>query len=303
MHAKHRASAFLLILAAMLFSAVSGRAQSDPEGAADWRPTLDVYTKMADESNARLNEQRELLQRAVDRFRKEFALIENLRQQVALFEITAEDPWDYRDVLRGIRQLRARINAISKGPAAIKERAEAALARLRQIEADILAQKTNADISEEFAKGLEVFRGKLDVLRANATELDRQLSEALSPATLMIDALNREEDSIKAKTGEIWESFYSTRHPAIFEMSPQDNILMQWDAWKTGIGYILETLHRLNAADDRPGKLVGGLGTALIAMAAFMAVIAWIRKKGLFRTRPAGLYRTAMLFSASLGLG
>lgn len=298
-----RACAFIVLLAAALSAALPVRADTAQENAADWRPTLGFFSNLAEEANARLNGQRIQVTETIARYRKDFALIENLRQQVILSQITAEDPWDYRDALRGIRQLREEIAAMTRTPFAAKDKVESILKRLQTLEADILAQDKRTDASEEFIQGLTGFREKIDALRSNAESLDKELIAALAPASRMLESLDREAAALKAKTAEQWKSYYAQRYASFFEMTGLDNFTQQWELWKTAYVYLLESIDQPESARGFGKAMAGGAALAFFSMACFGGVIAWIRRKGLLRTSSAGLLRAAALFSASFWLG
>ncbi len=304
-HILHALTALLLLPALWLGGAFPAFAENAPaaDDGALWKPTLAIFMKMAEESNARLEDQRARIEAVIARYRADFALVENLRQQVILCQITADDPWDFRDALRGIRQLRDEVAAMSRAPETARTRVENALSRLQTLEADILAQDKRLDANEEFLAELAKFRQKIDALRNNAQDLDKELVQALSPATLLLKSLDKEEEGLRVKTSDLWKSYYASRHPSLFEMNSQDNILRQADDWRIMMSFIRDGVSQPGFMNRLIWPLAGGAAIGLAAFALSVLTVFKLVKKGYAPRGSSLLLRCGLLLSLTVWIG
>jgi small-conductance mechanosensitive channel len=285
-----------LVLALVLAGVACARADDDKE----WplvletlhkqdqviRDRLEAFKKRHAEESARQSGTLELLQRD--------------RARLALWQATATDPWEIRDVIAGFSRLRFDLERLSQRP-------EQSLSILEQNAAILESYKerlaeTRVEVPERFRHDLEPTRKSIESLSAAVTAERDALAAEITPLRDLAKQVKDAERAMQASMTPAWKTYYLEPFPAAFSSNYLLWLTQDIQDWKTTASLAFELMQTNRNQDRLLGALPGGLAAALVMAVFGLGAMALARRKGWSPATRSIIRKTTICLAAGLFL-
>jgi small-conductance mechanosensitive channel len=288
-------AAFLLACCVLTLFAATGPLFADD--ANEWTLVLDALRRQDKMIHDRLDafkvrHAREALERArkVDRLVHEQA-------RLALWQATASDPWEIRNVLAGFGHLQFEVERLSQRPQQTWASLEQNVAMLDTFR-DRLAEIARGHLPERFREDILPSRNSLDALSADVTAIRDALAAETGPLRDLSAQIKSAEKTLQAALAPAWKAYYTQAFPTPltpFFLSYLSQSMEDWGLW-TGL-----CLELLQMRDNQLALLRGGITGAVCALLIFAAALAvnWLAaRRNLPPTFRATIRKAALCLAA-----
>lgn len=255
----------VIFLLALLLALAVAPATMYAEDASDWLLVLDALRKQDKIVHARLDAfKARHAKEALERTRQVEELVHE-RAKLALWQATALDPWEIRDLLAGFARLRFAVERLSQRPQQTWTSLEQNVALLDTYR-DRLAEISQQQLPEQLQQALQPSRDSVAVLTAELSALRDSIGTETGPLRELADQIKAAENSLQASLMPAWKTYYKELFPT--PLSPFFLTYLQQDLedWDLGLGLCRELLHTRHS---RLALLRGGMTGGVAALVIF----------------------------------
>ncbi len=218
------------------------------------------------ESGQAIAQSRMELHARQEEIEKSVASLKRTREELTLWAWMADNPWDLRDVMEGVDDLRRQAQSLLGNPDAYEADIVHQLGYLDKVEARI-TQSLNEGLSPEADVQLRLILGDLIALRVRLGDLRADIETAMGPATDFLEAVDAWKTSLTQELNAAWEPYYFTQDPWLSDLIDPETM-----AQLLG-GFVKSTRLAFTVAGQ--GRDAGDWLTTL-ALALAIAVLPWM---------------------------
>ncbi|WP_300154364.1 mechanosensitive ion channel domain-containing protein [Solidesulfovibrio sp.] len=195
------------------------------------------------------------------------------RARLALWQATASDPWEIRDVLAGFDRLNQDVARLSQRPQQAWASLEQSVALLDTFK-ERLTEISLQDIPERFRKDLEPSRDSMGALSAEVAAMRDAIAAQTTPLRDLAAQIRSAEANLTTALAPSWKSYYTEVFPT--PLSPRFlSVLSQdmedWDLWRGLCLELLVTPHnRELLRKSLSTAAVTSLAVALLSLGAIL---------------------------------
>jgi len=245
----------------------------------DWSLVLDTLRKQDQIVHARLEDfKARHAAEAAARTEDQEQLLRD-RARLALWQTTASDPWEIRDVLAGFARLRLDVERLAQLPQQIWASLDQGTLALETYK-DRLDEIMQQEVPERFRQDISPSQAAIASLMDSVAGQRDSIAEETAPLRDLTRQVKDAENALQANLASAWKAYYTQVFPSPFSsfylvILQQD--LEDWNLWASLCGNLLGTRH--NQRMLLRGAVSGGLAALLTAALAF-AVFLVARRKG-----------------------
>uniref|UniRef100_I2Q4A4 Small-conductance mechanosensitive channel n=1 Tax=Desulfovibrio sp. U5L TaxID=596152 RepID=I2Q4A4_9BACT len=280
--ASRLAGALALCLAMAMAMALAAPSPLRAADDNDWSMVLEALRRQDQIVHTRLEEfkSRHAAEAAAQAEELEQLLRE--RARLALWQATASDPWEIRDVLAGFARLRGEVARLAQRPQQVWASLDQSALALETYK-DRLDDITRQEVPERFRQEIEPSRQAIASLRENVAAARDAVAEETGALRDLSGQVGKAEAALQANLASSWKAYYSEIFPSpvsAFFLQALSQNLEDWDVWIGLCSELLRTRH--NQRELWRGAATGG-GLALAALAAAL-VVARLSRRGVQAT-------------------
>lgn len=258
----------------------------------DWHLVLDTLRKQDQIIHARLAAYKTLYDAEAAKEALEMERLTHNRARLALWQATASDPWEIRDVLAGLARLRFDVERLSQRPQQAWASLEQSVAALDTYK-ERLTEISRQEIPERFRQDILPSRDSIAALSAEIAAMRDLIAAQTSPLRELSGQVKQAEEELAANLTPAWKNYYTEVFPAPF--SPRYLLVLSqdmedWGLWKDLCLELLATPH--SRTQLRRGALDSTVA-ALVVGVLCLGVVWYARRRGLGAASRAVLLRVA----------
>ncbi len=262
-------AAALTALAALVWSCpgLAGRTSGDP------RLLLDQARLEIREANEAITTSRTRVRGKRQEIDETVAALKRTREELTLWAWMADTPWDLRDVIEGVADLRRQIDALLAAPGDQEAEIVRGVNYLNRIEFRVM-QSLDEGLSPETDVQLRLMLGDLVTLRVRLDDLRAEMEEGLRPARELLDSVNAWNTSLRQELNTTWEPYYLERVLWLAELTDSEALTDDLAGWYTSLSLAVA----VSGQDRTPWDWLAILGSSLLA-----GLTAWLLLRHLLR--------------------
>jgi len=257
-----RAPLFLLVL---LLALIAGPVALHADDSNEWSMVMDTLRKQDKMVHDRLDAfKARHAKEVLDRDRQVDALVHE-RAKLALWQATASDPWEIRDLLAGFARLRFAVERLSQRPEQTWTSLEQNVAMLDTYR-DRLLEITRQQIPEQYRQALLPSRNSIAALTAELSALRDSIGAETGPLRELAAQIKAAEASLQAALTPAWKAYYTEVFPTPLSPFFLTYLHQDLEDWDLGLGLCRELLHTRH---NQLALLRGGMTGGAFALAVF----------------------------------
>jgi|GEM_PF-842989 len=253
----------LLIALCLLFPAPPA---SSGQAAGDQNKLMEQTRQDIRDSGQAITQSRKDLEAKRQEIGESVAALKRTRDELALWAWMADNPWDLRDVMEGVDDLRGKARALLDIPDASEADIVHHVNYLDKLEARI-TQSLREGLSPENDVQLRLILGDLITLRVRLGDLRTDIETVLRPTEEFLESVDAWKTALTQELNEAWEPYYFTQDPWLSDLTDSDTLsqlLRDW-AKSTKLAFTV-------AVQDREA----GEWLAKLALVLVIAVLPWL---------------------------
>ena len=239
-------------------------ALSGPPGA-DQNIVMEQTLQDIREAGQAITQSREELETRRLEIEDSLAGLKRTREDLALWAWMADTPWDLRDVMEGVDDLRGKARGLLDTPDAYEADIIQQLTYLDKLEVR-LTQSLSEGLSPETDVQLRLILGDLIALRVRLGDLRTDIETALRPAEDFLESVDAWKTSLTRELNAAWEPYYFSRDPWLSDLTDPDTMAQSLYGWVKSIRLAFEVATQGKDAGD---------WLAALALALAIAVLPW----------------------------
>ncbi|QLA17309.1 mechanosensitive ion channel domain-containing protein [Desulfolutivibrio sulfoxidireducens] len=288
-------TAVLAVLAALLWAwpGQAARQTGEPRLLLD-QARLDI--REAGESitraRAKLNARRQETDETVTALKRK-------REELALWAWMADAPWDLRDVIEGVDDLRGRIETLLAAPNDQETEIVRHVSYLNRIESRVM-QSLYEGLSPDTDVQLRLVLGDLITLRVRLDDLRTDMEQSLRPARDLLASVDAWNDSLRQELYATWKPYYLERVAWMSDLVDPRALADAMRGWFTALSLAVA----VSTQDRAPWDWLVILNSSLLAGLAAWYILRYLLRR-FFREhgqRECGRQLSRAVFCACIGL-
>jgi len=216
-------SSILCILCAVPCAA-AGPSRSDN------RQLLEQARREIHESGLAITQTRQELERWRQELDAAVGELRRTREELTLWAWMADNPWDLRDVMEGVDDLRVSAQSLLGNPDVQEADVARQVSYLDKLEARIM-QSLGEGLSPETDVQLRLVLGDLISLRVRLDDLREEMEIGLRPAREFLSAVEAWNASLREELNESWEPYYFESDPWLSDLTDFDALDQALRGW------------------------------------------------------------------------
>ncbi len=223
----------------------------------------------------------------------------HVRARLALWQATASDPWEIRDVLAGFARLRQDVERLSQRPQQAWASLEQSVAILDTYK-ERLTEISRQAIPDRFLKDIENSRDSMASLGLAIAGMRDAIAAQTTPLRDLAGQIAGAEAELSAALAPAWKRYYATVFPTPFSpvfLHALSQELEDWDLWKDLGWDLIRTPHNSRLLSS------GALASAELALASMvlcLGLLWYLVRKGLSPAARTILRRAAGCLSVGV---
>lgn len=253
----------LLFALCLLFPAPPA---SSGQAAGDQNKLLEQTRQDIRDSGRAITQSRKDLEAKRQEIGESVAALKRTRDELALWAWMADNPWDLRDVMEGVDDLRGKARALLDIPDASEADIVHQVNYLDKLEARI-AQSLREGLGPENDVQLRLILGDLITLRVRLGDLRTDTETVLRPTEEFLESVDAWKTSLTQELNHAWEPYYFTPDPWLSDLTDSDTMSQVLRDWGKSTRLAITV-----AVQDREA----GEWLAKLALVLVIAVLPWL---------------------------